>query len=206
MNYLSTSSVNRGRAIYPSRANKRGFTLVEMLISLVLSSIIFVSAYQVISNLIQYQVRYGEKSSRQLDRLLLRNMIGHILEKGLHQSELFYRVQKDGLFNGEHDSIRIISRAYSDHFDAPGYRVYQLYVHDQELFVSYQRYDKDSLSGNPIKLSSGLKIESINFSYFDQGTWTEHWSDDKSIPKYVKVNISLPDSASFEWVNQTGRV
>ncbi len=47
---------------------RQGFTLVEMLVSIVLSSIIFISSYQVISNLIQYQVRSRVHNEIKLDK------------------------------------------------------------------------------------------------------------------------------------------
>jgi prepilin-type N-terminal cleavage/methylation domain-containing protein len=182
-----------------------GFTLVEMLISLVLSAIIFVSAYQVISNLIQYQVRYAEKTDKQLDRLLIRNLIDQIMRKGLHQGNLFYRIQKEPLFKGSQNTVRILSRAFSDHFDVPGYRVYSLYVADGELFVSYTRYDKESLSMTPVNQTSGIRIEKIAFEYLKDGEWVEQWREGDKIPGMIKVKVTMPDNATFEWISPTGK-
>lgn len=182
-----------------------GFTLVEMLISLVLSAIIFVSAYQVISNLIQYQVRYAEKTDKQLDRLLIKSLIGQILLKGLHQGDLYFRVQKEPIFKGAPDSLRIISRAFSDHFDDPGYRVYSLYVAEGELFVSYNRYDKESLAMTPARQTSGIKVEEIAFEYLRDKDWVEQWDEMDKIPRMVKVKVIMPDDSTFEWVSATGK-
>lgn len=187
-------------------ARNKGFTLVEMLISLVLSAIIFVSAYQVISNLIQYQVRYNEKSDRQLDRLLIKSLISQILSRGLHQTDLFFRIQKEPFFSGEPDSLKIISRAFSDHFDIPGYRVYRLYVKEGELFVAYQRLDKDSVTTAPLVQTSGIKIKSLNFLYYLEGEWQEQWQEENSIPRIIKVKVTLPDNQIVEWVTSTGTV
>jgi prepilin-type N-terminal cleavage/methylation domain-containing protein len=199
MNLRPSVCIKSGQCI------QQGFTLVEMLVSLVLSAIIFVSAYQVISNLIQYQVRYNEKSERQMDRLLLRSMIGQILSKGLHQSDLYFKIQKNPFFKGNSDSIQIISRAYSDHFDVPGYRIYSLSVNNNELFVSYKRFDEESVFGEAVKQTSGIRIEKIGFRYYLDGEWLDRWSQVDSIPKLVKVIITLPDNNTFEWVNQTGQ-
>ncbi len=65
--------------------SQRGLTLVEMLIALVLSSIIFISAYQVISNLVQYQVRSRVHQELQIDRLLLKNILTNIIEKSVFE-------------------------------------------------------------------------------------------------------------------------
>lgn len=194
--------------MYFSRIKLRGnsgFTLVEMLISLVLSAIIFVSAYQVISNLIQYQVRYAEKTDKQLDRLLIKSMIGQILLKGLHQGDLYFRVQKDPVFNGDSKSLRIISRAFSDHFDVPGYRVYSMYVSEGELFVSYNRYDKESLAMTPTRQTSGIKVDEMTFEYLHNEDWVEQWDEKDKIPAMVKVKVIMPDKSAFEWISATGR-
>lgn len=205
MNQLKSFTLNQHQRVDSFRPRNKGFTLVEMLISLVLCGIIFLSAYQVISNLIQYQVRYNDKSEDQQDELILRNMIGQILAKGLHQYNLYYRIRKEAFFKGEGESIQLISRAYSDHYDLPGYRIYSLYKKNGEFFVSYKRYDKESVDENMINISSGVKINKIAFSYYQEGMWVEQWNDDKKIPKFVKVKIDLKDDVFFEWINQTGK-
>jgi general secretion pathway protein J len=183
----------------------KGFTLVEMLISLVLSAIIFLSAYEVISNLIQYQIRYGEKSEIQMDRLLLRSMIGQILGKGIYQGDMYFKIKRDSLFQGKSNSIQIISRAYSDHFDMPGYRVYRLYLFENKLTVAYNRYDEKSLASGPEIQTSGIPVEKISFEYFSNGKWVESWQDNKSLPRLIKVKVTFPNKHIFEWVNQTGQ-
>ena len=184
---------------------KQGFTLIEMLISIVLSSIIFVSSYQVISNLIQYQVRARVQYEKQLDKLLLRNMVSQIIEKSLHQYDLFYRTHKKSIFIGEEDSIQLLSRAFSEHFDVPGYRVYKLYHREGELYVSYKKYDGDYISNSLFELPTGLKIEDINFEYFSEGDWIEEWDDEKKLPQYIRVTVDLPGSEIMQWVRGTGR-
>ncbi len=188
----------------PVVKRNKGFTLVEMLVSLVLSAIIFVSAYQVISNLIQYQVGYSAKSDRQLDRLLVKSLINQILSKGLHQTDLFYRIQKDSFFSGEADSLRIISRAFSDHFDVPGYRIYRIYVKEGELFVAYNRYDKDSTGMAPQVQTSGIRVQKLDFRYYLNGEWQEQWREEASIPEIIKVTVTLPNDETVEWVTSTG--
>ena len=184
---------------------QRGFTLVEMLIALVLSSIIFVSAYQVISNLVQYQVRAQVQNEQGLDRLLAINLISQIIEMGVNQYDLYYRPQKEFLFQGESDSVQIISRAYSGRFDRPGHRVYRVYHREGELYVSYRSYDRDYRSNQPIDLATGLKIEGISFEYFDTGNWTDEWRDDRSIPEFIRVSVAFPGHKSTEWTLASSR-
>ena len=184
---------------------QRGFTLVEMLIALVLSSIIFVSAYQVISNLIHYQVRARVENNGHLDKLLLTNLLSQVIEKSVNQYDLSYQIQKTSLFQGEADSVQLVSRAYSDHYDKPGYRVYRLYHRDEELYISYRAYDKDYRSEEPFQLATGLKIENLSFEYFEEDHWVGEWNDDQLIPEFIRINIDLPGTGSTEWIRRTSR-
>ena len=181
-----------------------GFTLVEMLVSLVLSAIIFVSAYQVISNLIQYQVRYADKSDHQLDQLLVKSLLTQIVSRGLHQSDLFFRVQKEAIFKGEPESMTIISRAFSDHFDIPGYRVYRMYTEDGELMVAYSRYARDAIASGAAVQTSGIKVDKLEFRYYREGEWLENWDDERSIPSVVRIKATLAGAGVVEWVASTG--
>lgn len=185
--------------------DESGFTLVEMLIALVLSSIIFVSSYQVISNLIQYQVRARVENGSHFDKLLLGNLLSQITEKSIHQYDLFYRTQKASLFQGEADSVQLVSRAYSDHYDKPGYRVYRLFRRDGELYISYRAYDKDYLSNEQFQLATGLKIDDLSFAYLEQNNWVDVWSDERSIPEFIRIRIDLPGPGSTEWIRRTSR-
>ena len=182
-----------------------GFTLVEMLIAIVFSSIIFVSSYQVISNLIQYQVRARVQNDIQLDRLLVGNLISQIIEKSLHQLELYYRINQSSVFKGEPDSLRIISRAYSDNFDLPGYRAYRLYRHDDELHISYRAYDENFQKNQRYDMTTGLRVSQLSFHYWSGSQWLDEWPDEKSLPEFIRVTAEFDDAESQVWVRGTGR-
>ncbi len=188
-----------------SPGSQNGLTLVEMLIALVLSSIIFISAYQVISNLVQYQVRARVLSDRQMDNLLMTNMFGQIMEKGIHQSDLHFNVAEQPLFEGRQDSLQLVSRAYSERYDRPGHRIYRMYRRDGELYLSYQAFDENYLDNEQFELATGLKIVDLSFEYFAEGGWIEEWSDDRSIPEFIRTIVEFPGSQSAEWIKGTGR-
>jgi prepilin-type N-terminal cleavage/methylation domain-containing protein len=181
-----------------------GFTLIEMLIALVLSGIIFVSAYQIMSNLIQYQVRAAKKAETQQDELLLRNLLTELIGKGLPQSQLYFRIQRTPLFSGKAESLQIVSRAFSSHFDVPGYRVYRLFRKDGNLTVAYRRYDRDSINKEAQELDTGLKVDDVEFAYLSEGIWVDHWPDDSSFPQWIRVKIDFPDNNIHQSVYRTG--
>ncbi len=186
-------------------AGQQGFTLVEMLIALVLSSIMFFSSYQVISNLIQYQVRARVKNGDQLDKLLLENLLSQIIEQSISQDHMYDRVQKKSVFKGKTDSLQLVSRAYSDRYDIPGYRVYRLYQNEGELYISHQAFDKDYSSNQQFPLATGIKIKDLGFEYLEQDEWTDEWGGKSSIPKFIRIKTDLPGFGLTVWTKRTSR-
>lgn len=205
MNYQHSICLTKKNVKQSQIRQQRAFTLVEMLIAIVLSSIIFVSAYQVISHLIQYQVRARAQHESQMDKLLLTNLLSQVIEKSIHQFDLLYRIPKLVIFQGNADSIRLISRAYSDNFDQPGHRVYRLYQQEGELYVDYRQYDADYMSNQQFKLASGLKIKAITFEYLDENNWVDEWEDDKSIPQYIRITVEQSGNKLLKIIRSTGR-
>lgn len=205
MNYQLTTCFRTKYVKLDQLRQQRAFTLVEMLIAIVLSSIIFVSAYQVISHLIQYQVRARIQYENQMDKLLLTNLLSQVIEKSIHQFDLFYRVPKLTIFKGKSDSIQLISRAYSDNFDEPGHRVYRLYQQEGELYVDYRQYDADYLSNQQFKLPSGIKIKALSFEYFDENNWIDEWDDDKNIPQFIRITVDHAGNKPLKMIRTTGR-
>ncbi len=193
------------RAAGRHKTGQQGFTLVEMLIALVLSSVIFFSSYQVISNLIQYQVRARVKNVDELDKLLLENLLSQIIEQSMDQNHLYDRVQKKSVFKGRTGSLQLVSRAYSDRYDIPGYRVYRLYQNEGELFVSYQAFDKDYSSNKQFQLATGIKIKDLGFEYLEQNEWTDEWGGKSSFPKYIRIKTDLPGAGPTVWIKRTSR-
>lgn len=194
---LTTCNFNSG-------LKNHGFTLVEMLVSIVISSLIFVSSYQVISNLVQYQVKAKVHNNEELDRSLIVNLISQIIEKSIHPYNLIYRIP-DALGQSlTENSIKVVSRAYSKNYDSPGYRVYALDVRDGELFISHRKYDKTFMSNQQFEIATGLKVKKLGFQYFHEGQWQEEWSDQKVLPGYIKVGFDSGNQERQEFVRKTG--
>ncbi len=183
----------------------RGFTLIELLVSLLLSSIIFVGAYQVISNLVQYQVRAGDRYERDYERALLASMLTQIIERGVGQRSLPNAISKSPLFEGEPDSLQLISRAFERNFDRPGYRIYRLAVADGELRVAYRRYDKQSLRDDMVEIGSGIPLRNIEFEYFADGRWDSRWSLANAVPRLVRIQAETIDGEFVSLVRGMGR-
>ncbi len=180
-----------------------GFTLIELLIALVLSTIIFVNAYQVLSNLIQYQVRASQQQGSQLDRWLLINLLSEIIEKSASQADLHYRYSRTVAFTGESDRLTLISRAYSTNFDLPGYRVYRLFERDGSLRLAYRAYDVNYRKNHQYETDTGLAIGALRFEYLSPEGWVDSWEDAKTFPGQIRVRAEMPGGQPIEVVRGT---
>lgn len=166
-----------------------GFTLVELLVSLALSSIIFASAYQVISNLIQYQTRAALKAQMERDRMQLDMMFTHIVEKGLLQSDLPRPQSRKPLFQGHEDSLKILSRAFSQNLDSAGYSVFRIFLRDGEIRVAHAPYGKDQMNRSVSDTPTDIRAGDIRFEYFDGSQWQPRWRDERRLPRYIRLSV-----------------
>ncbi len=175
----------------PPASRMSGFTLVELLIALVLSSVIFASAYQVISNLVQYQVRSQLVQGSQLDQWLLANLLGEIIEKSVAQVDLPYRFSREPVFAGESDRMTLISRAYSNNFDDPGYRSFRLFERGGELWLAYRKFDENFRRNREFETRTGLALDAIRFEYLAPEGWTDRWRTQKTFPSRIRTRVKI---------------
>jgi len=179
------------------------FTLVELLVALAISSIIFTSAYQVLSNLVQYQSRQGQQAERERQARLLRRLFAGIVERGVHRDDLFQPVGRQTLFNGQPESLQLLSRAFSRNFDRPGYRVYRLSLRDGRLLVGHRRYSGDEQTLDFRETDSGLALSSLRFEYFDGEQWLARWRDERRLPRYIRMHARLEGGQELTDVRET---
>ena len=182
-----------------------GFTLIELLISLLLCSVIFVSAYQVLSNLVQYQVRSNRFEGSELDQWLLANLLGEIIEMSVAQVDLPYRYSKNAVFKGNHEEMTLISRAYSRNFDSPGYRSYRLFERKGQLWLAYRAFDGDYQKNREFETRTGLELDSIEFEYLSPAGWVETWRDPRTFPDRIRVSVGFADKPSIVMTRGTNR-
>jgi|GEM_PF-1106963 len=181
----------------------RGFTLVELLVALALSSIIFTSAYQTIGNLVQYQTRAALKDRVQTDRQLLRRLFTRLVEEGLHVDDLRHRFGRERIFRGEKDSIQLLSRAYSRNFKNSGYRVFRLFLRGHRLMVSYRPYGHRSRQTGVSETDTGLRLNALQLSYYDGEHWRSEWSGRRHLPRFIRLVADLESGIRIELVRET---
>ncbi len=182
-----------------------GFTLVEVLVSLVLTAVIFVSAYEVIGTLVQYQKRLEARYRVDGDLRLLENLVEQIVGQAVHVSDLPRPEGKESYFDGKSDSIRLLSRAYSRNFDVPGYRIYRLFVRNGELVVSHAKYGLPPARRVFRETPTGLQLQRLELAYWGEHGWQGQWQDARRLPRYIRLRLTLPDGQQTLLVRETAR-
>ena len=180
-----------------------GFTLIELMVSLALSSIIFASAYQVISNLVHYQSRASLRAQVERDEIQLGRLFGELVEKGLLQQDLPDPGSRKALFEGRPDSLRILSRAYSRNFDRPGYRSFRLFLRDGEIRVAHSREQTREDPSTVIETTTDIPADDLGFEYFDGQDWQSRWSDPRRLPRFIRMRVTTGTGRSLIITRET---
>jgi general secretion pathway protein J len=172
------------------RNYNKGFTLLELIISITLIGLIVVilaGAMRVSSR----SIASGEKKIEYLDRM--RATINFIDSQIQSQIPLTY--EEDGenkyYFKGERELLQF-STNYSIWGGEKGYVIATYWVQTnsngkQELYVS------ETIVGTNFKRETKLteEMDTIYFEYFykdpteEQGTWVDNWDDETSIPEKI---------------------
>jgi len=173
--------------------SSRGFTLIEILLALLISSLVLVSIYGVFSSV-----------SRARDRLEAEGLV-------YHQARIFF----DRL-SGELSSMRLSPLGQGDVFHSGKNRDGEVFfefntesvspwlqqygglsrvryeIHQgegsAELFRSEQSLLADLSASEPLLFIAGLKT--FQLRYFSQGEWQDSWSG-KNQPQLLEVTLEL---------------
>ncbi len=179
------------------------FTLVELLVALALSSIIFASAYRVIGNLVQYQTRSAAQAVREQDTRLLRQLFGQLVEQGIHRDDLYQPLSREPVFDGREDRLQILSRAWSRNFERPGYRVYRLWLDGERLKLRYRIHAADGEAVPSEETDTGIVLDSLRFDYFDGEGWRTNWREPRRLPRFIRLQARLPGGQWVEDIRET---
>jgi len=174
------------------------------LVSLLLSAVIFVSAYEVIGNLVQYQQRLAVRHRDAGDELLLKNLFTRIIGQAVHVGDLPWQRGKEVYFDGQSESLRLLSRAYSRNYDEPGYRIYRLFLRQGELVVAHVKYGLPPEQRVVRETPTGLRLAGLDLAYWGEQGWQGRWQDVRYLPRYIRIGMKLPDGRRVELIRETG--
>ena len=186
--------------------NNKGFTIIEILISLVILSMIAI----VSSNILKSSLDTEQETSQRLNSIKELNLASTIIRRDLRQvvnvnSKDFYGNNLYGTFISKVNSqdlifnsnIKSLSNAVSS------IKRIQYKIDDNNFirkqYFSSNPYDQDDF----IKIELIKNIDNLRFSFFHENSWHESWpvSKDTSnqIPILVKIEFTK-ENKEYSWI------
>lgn len=193
--------------------NNRGFSLLELVVALLLSSILLV----IIISTMQIAIKSEEKGTLRQDRSQhIRVLISQLIFvlKGAYPYRATIEDKKRYYFEGEADSLGFITSSVAETDDSlinrPGLKWVRIFVDSEGLkmkenfFFLEDDYEGDSLKERLIDDS----VTEIEFEYLDNGggeedfepEWVSEWSTDDNdyLPSAIRVSISIRENDEEE--------
>ena len=186
--------------------NNKGFTIIEILISLVILSMIAI----VSSNILKSSLDTEEETSQRLNSIKELNLASTIIRRDLRQvvnvnSRDFYGNNLYGTFISKVNSQDLIfnSNIKSLSNEVSPIKRIQYKIDDNNFirkqYFSSNPYDQDDF----IKIELIKNIDNLKFSFFHENSWHESWpvSKDTSnqIPILVKIEFTK-ENKEYSWI------
>ena len=186
--------------------NNKGFTIIEILISLVILSIIAI----VSSNILKSSLDTEQETSLRLNSIKELNLASTIIRRDLRQvvnvnSKDFYGNNLYGTFISKVNSQDLIfnSNIKSLFNEVSPIKRIQYKIADNN-FIRKQYFSSNPYDQNDfIKIELIKNIDNLRFSFFHENSWHESWpvSKDTSnqIPILVKIEFTK-ENKEYSWI------
>ena len=186
--------------------NNKGFTIIEILISLVILSIIAI----VSSNILKSSLDTEQETSLRLNSIKELNLASTIIRRDLRQvvnvnSKDFYGNNLYGTFISKVNSQDLIfnSNIKSLFNEVSPIKRIQYKIADNN-FIRKQYFSSNPYDQNDfIKIELIKNIDNLRFSFFHENSWHEAWpvSKDTSnqIPILVKIEFTK-ENKEYSWI------
>jgi type II secretion system protein J len=186
--------------------NKRGFTIIEVLVTLVILSLIAV----VSSNILQSSLISEKESSQRLNSIKELNMASSTLRRDIRQianvpMKDFYGDMLNATFISELNSENVMFttkvKSYSNEV-SPFKRV-QYLIEDNKLIRKQYFYSNPYSFNDFTKFIMINNVNDFKISFLDKNKWHQSWpinlSTSKKIPTLIKLEFIL-DNKSYIWI------
>lgn len=189
--------------------DENGFTLIEMLVAVAVSSVILLMVYTAYNSVIK-TVNYGRTVSSHYQQL------NHILNRldsdlsAIYWKEGNSRLQLVSIFNGRNSMLSFVTAEYRDKriFPSPVSQYPVADIHETAYYVTQLPGDKnytlvrktdihydDSYSEGGFEENCLSRVVSLKFEFQYRSDWTDNWNtaDQKRIPRAVKTTLEILD-------------
>lgn len=186
--------------------NNKGFTIIEVLVSLVIFSMIAL----VSSNILKSSLETEQKTSLHLDSIKELNLASTIIRRDLRQivnisSKDFYGVDMYGTFISPMNSQSLMFnsniKSLSDEI-SPIKRIQYEFDGNKLIrkqFFSSNPYDSDDFTN----LDLIKNIDNLEFTFLYENSWHESWPisliTSKKIPTLIKIEFSKQNK-DYSWI------
>lgn len=186
--------------------NNKGFTIIEVLVSLVIFSMIAL----VSSNILKSSLETEQKTSLHLDSIKELNLASTIIRRDLRQivnisSKDFYGVDMYGTFISPMNSQSLMFnsniKSLSDEI-SPIKRIQYEFDGNKLIrkqFFSSNPYDPDDFTN----LDLIKDIDNLEFTFLYENSWHESWPisliASKKIPTLIKIEFSKQNK-DYSWI------
>jgi len=194
--------------------NHKGFTLLELVISLLLSAVVIV----IIASVLHLAIRSEEKGTKKQEssqhvRVLVAKLT--FLLKGTYPYVAKTEEGREYYFEGDSDEIAFITSSVVPEtgslIDRAGLKWVKIYL-DHEGLKTMDNFfflSEDYESGSPVERLIDGTVTEISFEYLDMGEdrldeaeWKSEWSmeDTEYLPAAIKVSIVIKEEGAEDEV------
>lgn len=202
---LSRKMLSRKRS-FNQHAPQRllGFTLIEVLVSIMVFASLSLAAYQVVNQVQRSNQQSAEKTQRlqEIQRAMImmdsdfRQMAARQFRVNGEQASQNYLFEEEYLLGSESNGILFTRLGWLNPQQSfprgeivkVGYRVVQ-----GNLERVWWRYPDTPAGQEPLYKSILTQVEEITFRFYNGSAWQEEWKQPSQLPKAVEVAFTLQD-------------
>ena len=186
--------------------SKKGFTIIEVLVTLIILSMIAIIS----SNILQSSIESEKVSSLRLNSIKELNLASSILRRDIRQIanvsiKDFYGNKINGTFISELGSENLMFTTKVKSFSnevSPLKRVQ--YVIENKNFIRKQYYSSNPYNQDEYTKSIIINdIDNLKLSFLNENKWHQSWPvspiTSKKIPTLIKIEFRL-DNKEYSWV------
>lgn len=184
----------------------KGFTLIEVLVSLVILSLIGLICAQILSSAIESE----QSSSNKLNEIKELSLSSTIIRRDLRQavnvpSRDFYGDQLPSTFYYDQLSNSIVFNTSIKNLSLSSSNINRVqYILDNKFFIRKQYFSSSPYNEEDYSQTNLLNgVDDLEFTFMHQNKWYQEWPIDKTtsriFPELIRIDFSI-SNADYFWL------